>query len=245
MREITLKAEIRKEIKRGIEKLRKEDRIPAIFYGSKIKPIPLSVDYSEFSHIYKKVGESEILSLVINNKKRDALIKEVQLDPITSKYIHIDFYQVRKGEEIKTRVPLKFIGESKAVKELSGILEKPLEEIEVECLPKDLPHEIKVDISSLETFDDVIRIKDLKIPPQVKVLEDKNETVALVSPPRKEEEIEELEKEVEEKVEEVEGVKKEEEVAEEVEGARGKEGMPPKTREVPPHEKPETESKGK
>ena len=148
-------------------------------------------------------------------------------------------------EKMRTKVSLNFIGRSKAVKE-GGVLVKNLEEIEVECLPLDLPHEIKVDISKLKTFDDVIKIEDLAIPPKVKILENKDEIVATVTPPRTEEELKALEEEVEEKVEEVEGVKKEEvspEAETEEEGARGKEGMPPKTRETPPHERSETEKK--
>jgi len=246
MKKIILKAKIRKEIGKKVKKIREKEQIPAILYGHKIKSMPLSLDYGEFNHVFEEVGESGILRLTIDTQpEKDVLVKDIQLDPISGKYIHVDFYQIKKGEKIKAEVPLETVGESKAVKELGGVLEKPLEEIEVECLPKDLPHEIKVDISRLETFDDVIRIKDLRIPSGVKVLEDKKETVALVSPPRKEEELKELEEEVEEKVEEVEGVKKEEEEVEEVEEARGKEGMPPKTRETPPHEKPQTESKGK
>lgn len=244
MKKTVLKAKIRKEVGKKVKEIRKEDKIPAILYGHKVKPQPLSIEYADFNHIYEEVGESGILRLVIDRQpEKDVLVKDIQLDSISSKYIHVDFYQIKKGEEIKTKIPLKFIGESKAVKELGGVLEKPLEEIEVECLPKDLPREIKVDISHLKTFDDVIRIKDLSFPLGVKILEDKRETVALVSPPRAEEELKELEEEIEEKVEEVEGVKKEEEEVEEVEEARGKEGMPPKTRETPPHEKAETESK--
>lgn len=241
MEKITLQAKIRKEIGKNAKEIRKQNKIPAILYGHKIKSMPLSLDYGEFSRIFKEVGESKILRLVIDRQlEKDVLVKDIQFDPVSSKYIHVDFYQIKKGEKIKTEVPLEFVKESKAVKELGGILRKPLEEIEVECLPKDLPHEIKVDISSLKTFDDVIRIKDLTVSPNVKILEDKEEAVALVSPPRKEEELKELEEEVEEKVEDVEGVKKKEE---EVEEARGKEGMPSKTREKPPHEKAGTESK--
>lgn len=234
MEKISLEAKIRKE---KAKHLKKQGKIPAILYGHKVKPQMLFVNYNDFSRVFVKVGESGILSLKIDSQEKDVLVKEVQKDPISGKYIHIDFYQIKKGEKIKATVPFVFVGEAAAVKELGGVLEKPLEEIEVECLPKDLPHEIKVDITSLKTFDHIIRIKDLKIPAEIKVLEDQEEAVALVSPPRAEEELKALEEEVVEKVEEVEGVKKEEEKVEEVEGGRGKEGAPPKTREVPPQQK--------
>lgn len=106
---------------------------------------------------------------------------------------------------------LIFEGEAPAVKNLEGVLIKNITEVEVEALPKDLPHEIKVDISCLETFDEHIKIKDLKLPEGVKVLAEPEEVIALVTPPRTKEELEELEEKPEEKVEEVEGVEGEEE----------------------------------
>lgn len=127
-------------------------------------------------------------------------------------------------EKIVTEIPLKFIGEAPAVVDLDGTLLVNRDNIEVECLPTDLVHEIEVDISSLKTFDDLIKVADLKIPKGLEVLNDPNEVVASVTPPRSEEELAELEAPVEEKVEEVEEVEKErkeeEEAEEETEGEK-------------------------
>ena len=94
----------------------------------------------------------------------------------------IDFFQVRMDEELEAHIPLEFVGEAPAIRELAGILVKPLEELHISCLPKDLPHSITVDISVLNTFDDHIQVKDLPIPSGVKVLAEPDTMVALVEP---------------------------------------------------------------
>ena len=127
-----------------------------------------------------------------------------------------DFYQPRLDEEISAEVPLVFIGEAPAVKDLGGTLVKNIHELEVKALPQNLPHEIKVNLDMLKTFDDDILVKDLEVPQGVKIMKGQDEIVALVSQQVKVEE--ELSKPVEEKVEEVgkvEEKKKEKEGSEE------------------------------
>jgi large subunit ribosomal protein L25 len=135
-----------------------------------------------------------VIKLKIDEKSKNVLIHDVAKDPVNDKIIHVDFYEVRMDKAIRTEVPLVFEGEAPAVKNLEGVLVKNITEVEVEALPKDLPHEIKIDISSLETFDDHIRIKDLKLSEGVKILAELEETIVSVIPPRTQEEIEELEK---------------------------------------------------
>jgi large subunit ribosomal protein L25 len=213
---ISLSAKVRKEVGRAIKKLRKKGIIPAVLYGPKLKNISLEVNLKEFDKVYKKAGESTLISLEIPEKKLESpvLIHDVQLDPITGLPLHVDFLQPSLKETITANVPLLFEGESKAVEDLEGTLVKNISEIEVRALPQNLPHEIKVNIDSLETFEDEILIKDLNVPKEVEILKEPDEVVALVTPPEKVEE--ELEKPIEEKVEEVEKVeeKKEEEVGE-------------------------------
>jgi len=198
-------------------------------YGAKVKSTPLEIDYNEFKKIYEEAGESTIIKLKVQGAKgktkeeeKNVLIHDVSRDPVTDRFIHVDFYQVRMDKPITAEVPLIFEGESPAVEILEGTLVKNITEVEVEALPANLPSEIKVDISSLKTFDDLIKIKDLKISKDVKILAEPEEVVALVSPPRTEEELAELEEKPEEEVEEVERVgeeeKKEPSVAEAMEG---------------------------
>lgn len=212
MEKLELKAKVRTVFGKKVKSLRKNGQIPAILYGHELKKsLPLVINQLDFQKLYKAVGESMIFNLVIDDKeKKKVLIKNIQFDPITLKCNHIDFYQVKMSEKITAKVNLVYEGESPAVKEKGGVLVKNFDTIEVECLPADLPKEIKVNTSVLKTFDDVIKISDLNIPSKVKVLADVNEVVATVSPPRSEEELKALEEEVTEKVEEIKGVKKEE-----------------------------------
>ena len=186
--------------------------MPGVLYGPKIETRPLEIDLKEFEKIYKEAGESSLISLEIDKKKFLVLIHEVKLDSLTEKPIHVDFYQPRLEEEVTAEVPLVFEGEAEAVKDLGGTLVKNISEVEVKAKPQNLPHEIKVNIDRLKTFEDNILIKDLIISKEVKILKEPKEVVAAVSPPEKVEE--ELEKPIEEKVEEVEKV---EEKAEEKE----------------------------
>ena len=140
------------------------------------------------------------------------MIKDVQRDPVTDQIIHADFYKVNLKEKIKAKVPVVFIGESEAVKG-GGILVKTVSELEVEALPQDLPHEISVDISVLNSFGDEIKIKDIKVLDDVKIEANPEDVVALVQEPR-----EEKAEEVAPSVEEVEVIKKEPSAAEAMEG---------------------------
>lgn len=173
-----------------VNSLRRENLIPAELYGHGLENIHLSVPAKEFSKLFKEAGESTIINLNLENKKLPVLIHEVSVDPLSDKIIHIDFYQVKMDEKIITSVPLKFIGEAPAVKEKEGILIKAVQEIEVEALPSDLPHNIEVDISQLSDIGMSIHVKDLKIDKKVKVLADLETVVATVTEPAKEEVVE-------------------------------------------------------
>jgi len=131
--------------------------------------------------------------------------------------MHVDFYQVRMDEAVRVAVPLEFVGSSSAIVTMGGILVKALQELEIESLPGAIPETIKVDISSLKTFEDNIYVRDLKVPSGVKVLADENTPVASVQPPRSEEELKALEEkpvaEVREVIVETEEKKKEREAA--------------------------------
>jgi len=235
---LTLSSKIRKEVGKKVKSLRQQGILPAVLYGHKIKNLNLELDLKEFEKIYSKAGESSLITLVIAKGKDEAeaeasslslnveekkqkfliLIHDIQFDPLTEKPIHIDFYQPELKEEVEVTVPLIFEGEAPAVKNLGGTLIKEISEIEVKAKSQNLPHEIKVDIGSLKTFEDNIKISDLKVPEGVKILKGPEEIVVSISRPEKVEE--ELEKPVEEKVEEVEKVEKkpkEEEIKEEIE----------------------------
>lgn len=210
-----LEISVRKR-KENPQKIRKTGKIPAILYGHKIENVALEVGYKEFEKIYKEAGESTIIHLKLDSQVRNVLIHDVQRDPITSKFIHVDFYQIKMDEKITVPVPLVFVGESSAVKDGGGVLVRNIHEVEVEAFPQDLPREIEVDISSIKTFEDRIYIKNLSVSGKLEILAEPDEIIASVVPPRTEEELAALEEKPEEKIEEVEVVA-EKEKKEEVE----------------------------
>lgn len=199
----------------------KEKMIPAIVYGHGISNQAVSVPMSKFEKIFKLAGTNTLVSLKIDSEKKQVLIYDYQQDPVSDQFIHVDFYAVRMDEKIEATIPLKFVGISGAVKDKGGVLVKNMEEIKVKCLPKDLPHEIEVDLAVLGSFEDRIRVSDLKAGSGVEILiEDKNLIVANAIIPKVEKE--EVGK-PEEKVEEVLGVKPKEEPAKE-EGEKQEKG---------------------
>ena len=203
---ITLEASL-KDDELAINALREQGFIPAVVYGHGIDTINLMVPEKEFDKFYKKVGANTMIELEwksgAKKEKRPVLIHEVQYDYLKGKTMHVDFYQVRLDEKIKTHIPLVFINEAPAVKNLSGILVKSLQEIEVEALPQELPQTFEVDLSKLETFESNIKVKDLSIPSSAKVFISSETVIASVTPPRSEEELEANKQAVVEKLEEV------------------------------------------
>jgi len=213
---LSLSAKTRKISGKKVNVLRKKGILPAVLYGSKIKPLSLEIDQKEFEKIYKDAGESSLISLAVDKgEKFLVLIHAVAKDSLTEKPIHADFYQPNLEEEVEVVVPIIFEGISLAVKDLGGTLVKNISELKVKAKPQALPKEIRVNIEKIETFENNILIGDLKIPTGVKILKDPHDIVALVSHPEKIEE--ELEKPIEEKVEEVEKVEEKREKEEETE----------------------------
>lgn len=207
-----LKATKRDVFGRKTNKGRKEGLIPAVIYGRGIETLSIWVNALEFARLIKKAGESTMISLEIDGKNdRNVVIYDTQEDPVTGKFVHLDFFQVRMDEEIEKDIELNYINEEEApaIKELGGILVKNIDEIKVKCLPGDLPSHIDVDVSKIATFEDYIYVKDLPVGERVKIDIDPETVVALVSPPRSEEELEKLEEKVEADVTKVEGVVKE------------------------------------
>lgn len=210
--------------------LRRNGLLPVVLYGKDVKNASIAVNEKDFNRLFKVAGGNTIVLIKEEGKEdRNILIQDVERHPVTGRILHADFYQVKMTEKITAEVPLHFVGDSKAVREMDGSLITNRSEVEVECLPGDLPHEIEVSIEPLDDFEKSIHIKDLVVPSGVTILDDPEETVAAVEPPRSEEELAELEEVVEEVIpEEEEKVTEEEgqavQTEEEKEGAEKKEG---------------------
>lgn len=203
-------------------KMRESGVLPVVLYGPGIKNLNLSVLDTDFDATWKQAGASSLVTLNVEGEKESfrVLINDVTRDPLTGKVLHMDFYQPDLTKEIEAMVPLVFTGESVAVKDLAGTLVKNISELTLKALPQKLPREINVDISKLATFDDTIIVGDLVLPEGVKALKNPEEIVALVVGAQKIEE--ELEKPIEEKVEDVAQVEKEKKDVVTEEEAEGK-----------------------
>ena len=210
MEQINLKAQVRRTTGKGPARaLRREGRIPAILYGQKADSIMLSIDFKEFELIVKNenIG-SVLLNLQIQNGKtitRPAMIKELQTNPVTGAFLHIDFYEIDMQRKITVSVPVVTQGKSVGVEE-GGLLQIVRREIELLCLPTAIPEAIEVDISDL-TIGDSVHVQEIALPGDVELTEETDFTVITVLAPKVEEEpVEEEELEEGEEVDEEEGV---------------------------------------
>lgn len=180
-----LEAELRTKKGRKTNQLRAEGQVPSIVYGAGVEPMPLTINRNAFLKVYKQAGESMIVELKVNEQNPlHVLIQELQLDPIYDTVTHVDFRSVDMTKEIEADVDLEFVGEAMAVKGLGGTLITSLDFVSVRSLPTKLVRTIQVDLSKLETFDDVIRISDLAMPEGMTVLNDPEDSIAAVEPPR-------------------------------------------------------------
>jgi large subunit ribosomal protein L25 len=210
LEQIDLKAQVRTTTGKGPARaLRREGRIPAVLYGQKTDSIMLSIDFKEFELIVKKANiGSVLLNLQIQNGKtitRPAMIKELQTNPVTGAFLHIDFYEIDMQRKITVSVPVVTQGKSVGVEE-GGHLQIVRRELELFCLPTAIPEAIEVDISDL-TIGDSIHVQEIALPGDVELTEETDFTVITVLAPKVEEEpVEEEELEEGEEVDEEEGV---------------------------------------
>lgn len=175
----TIKAKKRDEgIK--VDALRKSGEIPAVFYGAGKDTTPVSIGTVEFKKIWREAGESSTVKVEMTDKNIDVLIHEVQVDPVTGEPIHVDFLAIDMKKKLRVNVPLVFEGISNAVKSGLGNLVKVLHEVEVEALPADLPHDLVVDISKLETLNDQVFVSDIKLPTGVVFVTNETDVVASI-----------------------------------------------------------------
>ena len=199
---IELNAQLRTVLGSKVKNIRLDGFIPAVLYGKKQAPVSLQVPNKDFNKALKAAGESTLVYLNVNDEVHPTIIHDIARHPSSDAIIHADFYKVNLSEKIKTKVPVVFVGESAAVKE-GGILIRNVNELEVEALPADLPHEISIDISSLGAFGDQVLLKDIKLGAKVEVHGNPEEIVAVVQAPISEEALEAALKDTGETVDDV------------------------------------------
>jgi len=198
---IEIKTKIRTTTGNGpARRLRMSGQIPAVLYGPKTEAVLLSVNKGDLELLFKKGGIGQVvLNLVIQKNgettTRPAMIKELQTHPVSRNFIHIDFYEIKMDQKITAKIPVVTTGIAKGV-ELGGILQIIRRELEVECLPLEVPESIEIDISDLDVGDS-IHLGKIRLESELEFLEDDNYTVVTVLTPKLEEEEPEEEEEVE------------------------------------------------
>jgi large subunit ribosomal protein L25 len=191
---------------------RRNGKIPAVIYGHG-EPEGLLIDAHEFNTKFMTVSESTIINLEVDGDGHDVLIRDYQEDAISGAITHVDFYEIERGKALRTNVGLHLNGAAVGIRE-GGILESFVHELEVECLPKDLPEGIDLDITSLE-IGHSIHVRDIQAPSGVEILNSPDQVICTIAYKRVE--VEEVPEELEEEEAVLEGEEGEEEAAEDEE----------------------------
>ena len=196
MEQKTLNATSRDELKKGASRrLRRIGKIPAVVYGHS-GTSPIAIDAREFSQKFKRISENTIINLQVGDNAYDVLVKDFQEDILKGQITHIDFYEIERGKTLRTNVPVHTTGTSVGVRE-GGVLETMLHTIEVECLPKDIPESIDIDISAMD-IGGSIHVGDIEPPENVKFMVPEDYVIVSVIAPRAVEELVSEEEELEE-----------------------------------------------
>ena len=181
MEEVILKANRRSVIGKQVSAIRRAGRLPAVIYGHNIDPISIELDLHDASKSLTGLAPSALVTVEVEGTPHKSLVREKQRNKITGILLHIDFLAVSMKEKLRSQVYIEIIGVSPAIKDFNGVLVTGNDEVEVECLPQDLPERIVVDISSLQKIGDGVYIRDLRIPEGVKILADPDTMVALIT----------------------------------------------------------------
>ncbi len=183
--QVELEIAPREVLGKATKHLRKSGIIPGNIYGHKEPSVAIQLDAMAFDYLHRKHGTRNIIRLRLPDATtQTVLIRRVQRDAVTGKILHVDFSRVSLSESIDAKIPLRFVGESNAVKNLNGILLHLVEALEVNCRASDMVEALEVDISPLTGFDSVLHAKDVKLPRNYKLVTDPEEPIVKVAPPK-------------------------------------------------------------
>lgn len=189
MEKLNLVVELRSTTEK-LSEIRAAKNIPAVIYGHGAENTIIKMNNSDFLRLFRKSWESHIINISVDSKKIDVLVHDIQREPISGDFLHIDFIIIKKGEAVHTKIAINFLGESPATKEWA-IIEEHLKSIEVKCLPKDLVDTFDVDLAQLKELGDSIRVSDLNISSKYTILTKPENIVVSAAKPKKVVEIEE------------------------------------------------------
>ncbi len=186
MDKVVLKAVKRDITGKQVKAMRRDGQLPAVIYGRHLEPIAISLEAHAASLVMGKLSSSSLVTIELDGKEYPALVRERQRNFIKGNLTHIDFLAVDLKEKIRATVRLNFVGVSGAVKDYNGVLVKNIEKLEVECLPTDLPERISVDISALKAIGNGIRVRDLALSENIRILNDEDEMIAVATSAKEE-----------------------------------------------------------
>jgi large subunit ribosomal protein L25 len=181
MEQIELTATPRTVIGKQVKALRRAGNVPLVVYGARIQPVHLQASVKELARVLRLAGGSRLIAVKTDGETHMTLAREVQREPISGQILHVDLLAVSMTERLRTEVPLALDGKSPAVRRGEGVLVTGIDEIEIECLPTDLPDRIHIDLSVLDKIGAVIYVKDLRVPDAIKILTDPDEMIARVT----------------------------------------------------------------
>jgi large subunit ribosomal protein L25 len=188
MEKVVLQATKRDVVGKQVKALRREGKLPAVIYGRHTDPININLEAHSASLVLGRLTSSSLVTISVDGAEHIALVREKQRDYIKNRLLHVDFLAVSLSEKLRTSVSVHFVGVSPAVKDFNAVLVHNLEELEVECLPGDLPERIDVDISVLQRPGEGIRLKDVHVSDKVRLLGDPETMVAVATFAKVEEE---------------------------------------------------------
>lgn len=156
-------AEKREKFGKRLKSLKNEGLVPAVIFGKGMESIAISLNYNEFKKLFQQAGETDLIDIKMDSKKYKVLVKNVQFDPITDAIIHVEFYKPDLTEKIKAQVPVEVVGEetNELIKGGEAMILLLMQEITVEALPEDLPHNFTIDVSAMNEIGSAVTIAEL------------------------------------------------------------------------------------
>lgn len=238
MEKVKIKVEPRTILGKKVKTLRKQGVLPANLFGKDFKSKAVQVQEKEFLRAFKKAGETGIVEVSLKDQVYPVLIHNVQKNPVSGSLLHVDFHKVNLKEKVTTHVPLKLLGEAPAEKSGIGLVLQTVNELEIESLPADIPHEFEIDISNLTEVGQTIHVKDLKVDrDKVEIKNDPEEVIVSVQTAEMKEEPEQVVIPAPEEVEAT--AEKGEEAEAKAQTSEEKKEEAPKEAATPPEEKKE------
>lgn len=183
MEDLTLQATNREVLGKKTRFLRRQGITPTHLFGHNLESLALQCDTTQLQHIIAQAGMSRLINLRIDNDKqpKSVFIREVQRDVLSNQLLHVDFYQVIKGEKIAVDVPIVLVGEAPAMKEKGRMLTRGITSLSIECLPDSMPPQIEIDLSPLEEVEQAIYVRDIVLSPDITVHADPDQLLVKIS----------------------------------------------------------------